>query len=241
MSTGSETPADPLFASFRDEIAAQSRAGVTAWNSSLLGIKRLFEQGGKGDAIEGILQSVQSMLVSAAIISNILWPQQYKMEDATYRSVESAAKRLRAELQVGATSTLANRDIRNDLLHPERSIAEWVQSNPHSYRVPIAILQSGQRAARGPETFRLMVLGERDISIRVGGAPMPLMPLAEELSRLTYKTATAYKVIQLGGSRIYVGGARRSATMKLKEFLKRFRPRTTVKLRKPKGGPRGPK
>jgi hypothetical protein len=144
------------------EIAFQIRIALNA-------NKRLKSAVEKGDKIE-IWGSIQSILVSSANVSKILWPpakSKYKMNSAKLRKV----------LQINDNDILSNRDFRNSFEHYDDRLLKWLEKNPQpfyydlvmnpdineTYDLPFRDLSLQFTIHRGYNTFdnSLVVFNER--------------------------------------------------------------------------------
>jgi hypothetical protein len=102
--------------------------------------------------------SIQSILVSAANISKILWPNKNRLR----------GKRLREMLKVEADNILSNRKFRNHFEHYDERIEEWFDNRPNGVYIDLAMNPSlrggfGGNDHRGYNSFdnSLMFRGER--------------------------------------------------------------------------------
>ncbi len=102
--------------------------------------------------------SIQSILVSAANISKILWPGKNRLR----------GKRLREMLKVEENNILSNRKFRNHFEHYDERIEEWFNNRPNGVYIDLAMnpsLRGGFTGNdhRGYNSFdnSLMFRGER--------------------------------------------------------------------------------
>jgi hypothetical protein len=102
--------------------------------------------------------SIQSILVSTANISKILWPIKSQLR----------GKRLREMLEVEAENILSNRKFRNYFEHYDERIEEWFDNRPNGVYIDLAMNPSlresfGGNEHRGYNSFdnSLMFRGER--------------------------------------------------------------------------------
>lgn len=102
--------------------------------------------------------SIQSILVSTANISKILWPSKNRIR----------GKRLREMLKVEKNSILSNRKFRNHFEHYDERIEEWFHNRPNGVYSDLAMNPSlrggfGDNTHRGYNSFdnSLLFRGER--------------------------------------------------------------------------------
>lgn len=144
------------------EIAFQIRIALNA-NQRLKGAVD------KGDKIE-IWGSIQSILVSSANVSKILWPP----PKSKYTNNGAALRRV---LQINDDDILSNRDFRNTFEHYDERLLTWLEKNPlpfyhdlamnpnldELYDYPFRDITFKSNIHRGYNSFdnSLVVFGER--------------------------------------------------------------------------------
>jgi len=135
---------------FISEILLQSKIAQRAF-------ERLPDTHKNFDRLE-VWCSIQSILVSAANISKILWPNKNRLR----------GKRLREMLKVEADNILSNRKFRNHFEHYDERIEEWFDNRPNGVYIDLAMNPSlgggsGANPHRGYNSFdnSLMFRGER--------------------------------------------------------------------------------
>lgn len=106
---------------FVGEILLQSKIAQRAF-------ERLGNSQNNFDQLE-VWCSIQSILISTANISKILWPKKNKIR----------GERLRELLKVDANSILANRKFRNHFEHYDERIEEWFTNRPNGLYKDLAI------------------------------------------------------------------------------------------------------
>lgn len=113
------------------EVLLQSKIGQRAF-------ERLQATHASFDRLE-VWCSIQSILVSAANISKILWSSKNR----------SCAERLRKMLKVEADSILSNRKFRNHFEHYDERVQEWFNRHSNGVYVDLAMNPSlGEGSAR---------------------------------------------------------------------------------------------
>jgi len=108
---------------FLGEIVLQSKIAFRA-NERLEATKDNF------DNLE-VWCSIQSILVSVANVSKILWP--------TYKKYEKRGERLRKILKVEDSNPLSNREFRNHFEHYDSRIEDWFSNRSGGVYVDLAM------------------------------------------------------------------------------------------------------
>jgi hypothetical protein len=79
----------------------------------------------------GVIGAVQLILTSAAMVSRLLWPfRGGTPRRVADRALEARASEFRAAIGVGENSLLADREVRNEHTHVEKSVVEWLEEHP---------------------------------------------------------------------------------------------------------------
>lgn len=163
---------------FVREVLRQAQFGIAAWEHL-----RASE-----DRVE-IWGSVQAMLVAAGVISRLLWP--------TGQGVRARGAALRRMLTVSEDSPLASRDLRDSLEHFDERLDAWAAEFVAASPPPSVIGDSNigpLNAIEGVDPRHLLrQLDRATWTLYFRGARHDLLPVADELLRLTVVTADVLK------------------------------------------------
>jgi hypothetical protein len=131
------------------EISRQCRSGYLAWNRLVDLLVNMPTEGPPTfDAQTDIFSEIQIVIVSAGVVSSILWPKPFFLRTPEQKEASIArGRRLRDALKVPDTSLLNNRVLRNSIEHIDERLED------HYAAFGPGPLRDYNLALRAPPTF----------------------------------------------------------------------------------------
>jgi hypothetical protein len=185
---------DPRAAdAFGLEINIQLGLGIAAWNRIRVATYEPFpdDLAGRWNRIMGFVQDFQLLFSAAGILSDFFFPQEGRGDDP------ERVQALRAEYEVGPTSPLADRGVRNSWIHSGARLDRMLRASLGTGQSLGAFTLGplgGERKKEGSWT-RLRQYDTKANEFRVWDETLKLEPLLLEFQRLAPLAAKHEPVI----------------------------------------------